>query len=102
VLRNETSTHSHWITLKLEGVKSNRDGIGAQLEITTDAGKQYATVTTASSYESSSEKRVHFGLGNAESVNLIRIRWPSGTIQTLNDVKANQFLVVTEPVPTAK
>ena len=102
VLRNETSTHNHWITLKLVGVKSNRDGIGAQVEIVTDAGKQYVTVTTASSYESSSDPRVHFGLGNAESVNLIRIRWPSGVIQTLNDVKADQFLTVTEPAPTAK
>jgi hypothetical protein len=102
VLRNETSTHNHWITLKLVGVKSNRDGIGAQVEIGTDAGKQYATVTTASSYESSSDPRVHFGLGNAQSVNLLRIRWPSGVIQTLKDVKADQFLAVTEPVPTAK
>jgi enediyne biosynthesis protein E4 len=102
VLRNETSTHNHWITLKLVGVKSNRDGIGAQVEIATSAGKQYATVTTASSYESSSDPRVHFGLGNAEAVNLIRIRWPSGVIQTLNDVKADQFLAVTEPAPTAK
>jgi hypothetical protein len=102
VLRNETSTHNHWITLKLVGVKSNRDGIGAQVEIATRAGKQYATVTTASSYESSSDPRVHFGLGKAESVNLIRIRWPSGVIETLNDVKADQFLVITEPGPTAK
>jgi enediyne biosynthesis protein E4 len=86
----------------LVGVKSNRDGIGAQLEITTDAGKQYATVTAASSYESSSDQRVHFGLGNAESVNLIQIRWPSGTIPTLNHVKADQFLTVTEMVPTVK
>jgi hypothetical protein len=102
VLRNETSTHNHWITLKLTGVKSNRDGIGAQVEIATEAGKQYATVTTASSYESSSDPRVHFGLGIVKSVKLIRIRWPSGIIQTLNNVKADQFLTVTEPVPTAK
>jgi hypothetical protein len=102
VLRNETSTPNPWITLKLVGVKSNRDGIGAQVEIATEAGKQYATVTTASSYESSSDPRVHFGLGIVKSVNLIRIRWPSGIIQTLNNVKADQFLTVTEPVPAAK
>jgi hypothetical protein len=102
VLRNETSTHNHWITLKLVGVKSNRDGIGAQVEIATEAGKQYATVTTASSYESSSDPRVHFGLGIATTVNLIRIRWPSGVMQTLNNVQADQFLVVTEPAPAAK
>jgi len=102
VLRNETPTHNHWITLKLVGVKSNRDGIGAQVEIATDAGKQYATVTTASSYESSSDPRVHFGLGMAEGVNLIRIRWPSGIIQTLKDTKADQVLTVTEPAPSTK
>ena len=102
VLRNETSTHNHWITLKLVGVKSNRDGIGAQVKIATEAGTQYSTVTTAGSYESSSDPRVHFGLGIGNSVNLIRIRWPSGIVQTLNNVKADQFLAITEPVPAAK
>jgi hypothetical protein len=102
VLRNETSTHNHWITLKLVGVKSNRDDIGAQVEIATSTGKQYANGHDRQRYESSSDPRVHFGLGNAEAVNLIRIRWPSGVIQTLNDVKADQFLAVTEQAPRAK
>ena len=96
VLRNETPTSNHWITLKLVGVKSNRDGIGAQIEITTNLGKQYATVTTAGSYESSSDPRVHFGLGGSASVKLVRIRWPSGVVQTLDDTKADQFLTVKE------
>ena len=65
VLHNETPTANHWITFNLVGVKSNRDGIGAQIKISTSAGNQYATVTTASSYQSSSDKRVHFGLGSA-------------------------------------
>ncbi len=102
VLRNETPNHNHWITLKLVGVKSNRDGIGAQVEAETDAGKQYATVTTASSYESSSDRRVHFGLDTAGVVKVIRIRWPSGIVQTLENVKADQFLTVPEPAPMAK
>jgi hypothetical protein len=102
VLRNETPSRNHWITLKLAGVKSNRDGIGAQIELVTDAGKQYATVTTAGSYQSSSDRRAHFGLGNAAAATLIRIRWPSGIIQTLNDTKADQILTVTEPVSPAK
>ena len=96
VLRNETPGQNHWITLKLVGVKSNRDAIGAQVEIATEAGKQYATVTTASSYQSSSDPRLHFGLGGATSVSTIRIRWPSGTVQMLKDVKADRFLAVTE------
>jgi enediyne biosynthesis protein E4 len=99
VLRNETRTANHWITLKLVGTRSNRDGIGAQIEVTTDAGKQYVTVTTAGSYESSSDPRAHFGLGNAMSVKAIRIRWPSGITQTLQNVKADQFLTITESSP---
>jgi hypothetical protein len=99
VLRNETQTANHWISIKLAGVKSNRDGIGAQIEITADAGKQYATVTTSGSYQSSSDRRVHFGLGSSTFVKLIRIRWPSGIVQTLQDTKADQFLTVTEPSP---
>jgi hypothetical protein len=96
VLMNETSTHNHWITLKLVGVKSNRDGIGAVVSIVTEAGQQSATVTTAGSYESSSDVRVHFGLGASTSVKQIRIRWPSGIVQTLADIKADQMLEVTE------
>jgi enediyne biosynthesis protein E4 len=96
VLHNETQKANHWITLNLVGVKSNRDGIGAQIKISTSAGDQYATVTTTSSYQSSSDKRVHFGLGPALTIARVEIRWPSGTRQTLSDVKADQILTVTE------
>jgi len=96
VLLNQTPAENHWITFKLVGVKSNRDGIGAQIKISTPAGDQYATVTTASSYESSSDKRVHFGLGPAPSVARVEIRWPSGARQMLSDVKADQIFTITE------
>jgi hypothetical protein len=96
VLMNQTATQNHWLLLNLVGTKSNRDAIGAQIKITTDAGPQYATVTTAGSYESSSDKRVHFGLGSANSVSEIDIRWPSGTMQTVKNVKADQILNITE------
>ncbi len=102
VLRNETPDGGHWITLNLIGVKSNRDGIGAQVELSTDTAKQYATANTTGSYQSSSDKRVHFGLGSAELVKSIRVRWPSGIVQTLDNVKADQILNVTETVPSAK
>jgi hypothetical protein len=102
VLKNETSTQNHWITLKLIGTKSNRDGIGAQIEIPTDAGDQYATVTTAGSYQSSSDVRVHFGLGQSALVKLLHIRWPSGIVQDLKNVEVNQILTVTEPSASAK
>lgn len=102
VLMNETPTSNHWILLNLVGTKSNRDGIGARVKIVTDAGEQYATVTTASSYQSSSDKRLHFGLGAATSIKLIEITWPSRTVQTLKDTKADQILTVTEPVQSVK
>jgi enediyne biosynthesis protein E4 len=96
VLHNETPGQNHWITLKLEGVQSNRDGIGAQVKISTSTGDQYATVTTASSYQSSSDKRVHFGLGSTASISRVEIRWPSGIRQILSNVKADQILTVKE------
>ena len=102
VLKNETASENHWITLKLVGVKSNRDAIGAQVEISTETGKQYAAVTTASSYQSSSDSRVHFGLGAAATVKSIRIRWPSGIVQTLAETKADHILVIAEAVPKTK
>jgi hypothetical protein len=96
VLLNETETSNHWITLNLAGTKSNHDAIGAQVKISTVGGDQYATVTTCSSYQSSSDKRLHFGLGPADAVKEIEIRWPSGIRQVLKDVKGDQILRVTE------
>jgi len=97
VILNETLTENHWLILKLTGRKSNRDGIGAEVKVVTARGAQYATVTTASSYLSSSDKRVHFGLGPETTVRKVEIRWPSGIIQTLNDVRSDQILPVDEP-----
>jgi enediyne biosynthesis protein E4 len=96
ILRNEISTPNHWITFKLVGMKSNRDGIGARVKITTVLGDQYATVTTAGSYESSSDKRVHFGLGSANVVSEVEIHWPSGIVQALKKVQPDQILTVQE------
>jgi hypothetical protein len=97
VLRNETSTPNHWLLLKLVGHKSNRDAIGAEVTLVTSTGSQYATVSTAGSYLSSSDKRVHFGIGQDRTVQKIEIRWPSGTRQTLKDVRADQILQIDEP-----
>jgi enediyne biosynthesis protein E4 len=96
VLHNETITDNHWLLLKLVGHKSNRDAIGAEVKLTTKSGSQYATVTTASSYLSSGDKRVHFGLGK-ETSGAIEIRWPSGIRQVLHDVSADKILQIDEP-----
>jgi enediyne biosynthesis protein E4 len=99
VLHNEILTNNHWLLLKLVGHKSNRDAIGAQIKIVTSDGPQSAMVTTAGSYLSSGDKRVHFGLGKQTQVSTIEIRWPSGITQTLKDVRADQILQIDEPVP---
>ena len=94
---NHSNDHNHWLILKLVGVKSNRDGLGTKIKLTTSAGTQYNHATTTVSYNSSSDKRVHFGLGTATVVDLIELTWPSGTKQVLKNVKADQNLTVTEP-----
>jgi len=96
ILRNETPTQNHWLTLNLVGHKSNRDAIGAEIKLVTAKGPQFATVTTSGSYLSSSDKRVHFGLGPESVAQSIEIRWPSGIVQTLKDVRGNQILKVDE------
>jgi hypothetical protein len=98
VLHNATPTQNHWLTLLLIGHKSNRDAIGAEVKITTKKGIQMATVTTAGSYLSSSDKRVHFGLGS-EKTATVEIRWPSGIHQTIKNVAPDQILRVDEPSP---
>jgi hypothetical protein len=99
ILHNETPTQNHWLTLKLVGHKSNRDAIGAEVKLVTAKGPQFATVSTAGSYLSSSDKRVHFGLGSESLARSIEIRWPSSILQTLKNVRADQILQVDEPPP---
>lgn len=99
ILMNRTQNKNHWIILKLIGVKSNHDGLGTKIKITTALGSQYNQVTTTVGYNSSSDKRVHFGLGSAAIVDTIELIWPRGIKQVLKNVKADQILNVTESVP---
>jgi hypothetical protein len=97
LLYNTSTDKNHWISIQAVGVKSNRDGIGTQIKVTGESGQvQYNHVTTAGSYASSSDKRVHFGLGADASITEIELRWPSGTVQTLRNVKADQQLKIVE------
>jgi hypothetical protein len=96
---NRSVNKNHWIILKLVGVKSNRDGLGTKVKITTSLGTQYNHATTAVSYNSSSDKRVHFGLGSAAVIDSIELTWASGIKQVLKDVKGDQILTVTEKAP---
>ncbi|PYV72485.1 MAG: CRTAC1 family protein [Acidobacteria bacterium] len=97
LLYNTTANGNHWLLIQTIGTKSNRDGIGTQIKLTSHSGSaQFNQVTTAGSYASSSDKRVHFGLGRDKLIKEITLRWPSGTVQTLHNVKADQILRVTE------
>ena len=102
LLMNRSANQNHWLILKLVGVKSNRDGIGTKVEITTTengrAVKQYNEATTTVGYNSSSDKRVHFGLGPCTSIDSIALSWPSGIKQAMTSVKPDQVLTVTEAV----
>jgi hypothetical protein len=100
LLRNKTPTSNHWIEVELIGHKSNRDGIGAEITLTTSQGKQLETVSTAGSYLSSNDKRAHFGLGADDKARSIEIRWPSGVRQELSNVRGDQVLRVDEPSST--
>jgi hypothetical protein len=98
VLLHNTGSKNHWILINTVGTSSNRDGIGTRIHIVGNSGlEQYGFVSTASSYLSASDKRIHFGLGSDRRVRQIEIRWPNGATQTLNDVAADQIVTVKQP-----
>jgi hypothetical protein len=91
VLMNHGGT-GHWLSITLRGTRSNRDGLGARVLV----NGQVRFATTAGSYISASDKRLHFGLGTAE-IAKVEVHWPSGAHQILENVKAGQFLEIREP-----
>jgi len=98
ILINSADNGRHWLLVAVRGRRSNRDGIGARLKLTTGSGRTlYNHVTTSVGFMSSSDKRVHFGLGAEEKIATLEIRWPGGAVQVLENVKADQILHVEEP-----
>jgi hypothetical protein len=98
ILMNTADSGNHWLVLSLTGHKSARDAIGAKVKVTTASGRiLYNHVAISAGFMSSSDKRVHFGLGKESSIASVEIRWPSGVQQVLKDVAADQFLKVDEP-----
>ena len=91
------SARNHWLTLKLTGTRSNRDGFGARIDAVAGDLHQMVENCPQSGYLSQHDPRPHFGLGSHAEVEVLTIRWPSGTLQTLQHVKADQILHVTEP-----
>jgi hypothetical protein len=94
---NDSPDGNHWLELALQGTKSNRDGIGAKIKIVAGGRTQFDQVSHAAGYASSSAGPVHFGLGPANMVDEIEIRWPSGTKQVLKDIPADRVVHIKEP-----
>jgi hypothetical protein len=90
---NDTGNGNAWLTVRLTGTRSNRDGIGARIIV----GEQVRTMTTAAGYASSAHAGVHFGLGKAAGPVTLRVEWPSGTKQVIEGVSPNRVIEIKEP-----
>ena len=96
LLRNRDQSGNHWLTLDLDGTKSNRDGFGSKVEVTAGGKTMVAEARCAFGFLMQSERRLHFGLGQATTVDHLRIHWPSKQVQDLLGLKADQVLKVRE------
>jgi hypothetical protein len=102
LLRCDSTVKQNWIKVRAIGTKSNRSAIGARLRCVTHPAdeknphQQLDEVRSGGSYISQNDLRVHFGLGKAERVELLEIRWPSGAVDTLKDIQPNQLIYVKE------
>jgi enediyne biosynthesis protein E4 len=102
LLRCDSTLSHNWIKVRTIGVKSNRSGIGARLRCVTHPPEeskphpQIDEVRSGGSYISQNDLRIHFGIGKAEKIDLLEIRWPSGQLDTLKDLKPNQLIYVKE------
>jgi hypothetical protein len=94
LFRNDGGNANHWLSVRLEGVECNRNGIGAVVRVTSASGSQTQTVHSGSSYCSASDLALTFGLGADEVAAQIEISWPGGETQALSNVAADQELVI--------
>jgi enediyne biosynthesis protein E4 len=96
ILRNK-GNGNHWLSIQLVGSTGNRDGIGSRIRLVTDEGLElFSYVSTSGSYLSASDKRAHFGLGSSKKARSVEISWPSGVVQRLESLAADQILIVHE------
>lgn len=96
LLRNNKGNQNNWILLHLIGETSNKDGVGSRIAISSGGKKQYAQKKSASGYVSTNDPRLHFGLGNNTLIESIEVIWPSGKVNHIENVKANQILKIRE------
>lgn len=96
LLRNDVNNQNRWLKVRTIGTKSNRSGIGARVKVVIGTHSQIDEVRSGGSYLSQNDLRLHFGVGPAETVDLLEIRWPSGTIDRMQKVPTNQLVWVKE------
>ena len=97
LVHNVSSNTGHWLAIKLVGTKSNRDGIGTKVELFAGAKRELQERVAGSGYLSQNDARLHFGLGNAITVDKISVKWPSGREQTLENQPVDRVLTIEEP-----
>jgi len=96
LLQNKTANSNSWVGVQLRGTRSNRDAIGARVQIAYCGITQFETVRNGGSYLSRNDPRLHFGLGACAKVDRVTITWPSGTVQVRNDVASNRYTTIEE------
>jgi len=96
LLRNDGGNANHWLEILLIGTRSNRDGVGARLKISAGDLTLYEQKKGGMSYQSAQDPRLHFGLGNLTTIDLIEIRWPSGSLTRLCGIACDQILAIKE------
>ena len=101
ILRNETPGDNHWLQIQLRGVKTNRDGVGAQVKLTAGELVQIDEVHSGRGYQSHFGSRLHFGLGRHDRIDRVEVRWIGGGIDVLQDLNVDQCLTITEGMASA-
>jgi hypothetical protein len=96
ILRNDTANGNHWLEVLLIGTKSNRDGTGAVLKLSSEGVVQTDQAKGGTSYMSSSDPRIHFGMGKRSKIDSLVITWPSGTVDKVTGVPVDSVIAVKE------
>jgi enediyne biosynthesis protein E4 len=97
LLQNTTANSNSWVGVRLRGTHSNRDAIGARIQIGSCGNTQFETVRNGGSYLSHDDPRLHFGLGACAKVDRVTVNWPSGMVQVVSDLPVNRYTTIEEP-----
>jgi hypothetical protein len=97
LFHNDSPSNGHWFKVKLQGTTSNRDAFGTKLTLVAGDNTQIREHVSGEGYFSSNAQEIHFGLGDAQTIDSLTITWPNGAIQQLGELKADQTMILVEP-----